>query len=83
MKKNSERKYIKIRGANEHNLKNIDVDIPRDEFVVLTGPSVCYDLYGGTEALYGVTFLLCKTILRADGKAECGEDRGAVPGDLH
>lgn len=35
MKKKSERKYIKIRGANEHNLKNIDVDIPRDEFVVL------------------------------------------------
>ena len=34
-----ERKYIKIRGANEHNLKNIDVDIPRDEFVVLTGLS--------------------------------------------
>ena len=39
MKKKSERKYIKIRGANEHNLKNIDVDIPRDEFVVLTGLS--------------------------------------------
>ncbi|MGN0348878.1 MAG: excinuclease ABC subunit UvrA [Roseburia sp.] len=35
----SERKYIKIRGACEHNLKNIDVDIPRDEFVVLTGLS--------------------------------------------
>jgi len=34
-----ERKYIKIRGANEHNLKNIDVDIPRNEFVVLTGLS--------------------------------------------
>ena len=33
------RKYIKIRGANEHNLKCIDVDIPRDEFVVLTGLS--------------------------------------------
>lgn len=33
------RKYIKIRGANEHNLKGIDVDIPRDEFVVLTGLS--------------------------------------------
>ena len=32
-----QRKYIKIRGANEHNLKCIDVDIPRDEFVVLTG----------------------------------------------
>lgn len=39
MKKSTERKYIKIRGANEHNLKNIDVDIPRDEFVVLTGLS--------------------------------------------
>ena len=35
----SERKYIKIRGANEHNLKNINVDIPRNEFVVLTGLS--------------------------------------------
>ncbi|MST74760.1 excinuclease ABC subunit UvrA [Roseburia sp. MUC/MUC-530-WT-4D] len=34
-----QRKYIKIRGANEHNLKNIDIDIPRDEFVVLTGLS--------------------------------------------
>lgn len=31
--------YIKIRGAKEHNLKNISVDIPRDEFVVLTGLS--------------------------------------------
>ncbi|MDE6844433.1 MAG: excinuclease ABC subunit UvrA [Lachnospiraceae bacterium] len=33
------REYIKIRGANEHNLKNINVDIPRNEFVVLTGLS--------------------------------------------
>ncbi|MCD7725473.1 MAG: excinuclease ABC subunit UvrA [Clostridiales bacterium] len=33
------REYIKIRGANEHNLKGIDVDIPRNEFVVLTGLS--------------------------------------------
>ena len=31
--------FIKIRGANEHNLKNIDIDIPRDELVVLTGLS--------------------------------------------
>lgn len=31
--------YIRIRGAREHNLKGIDVDIPRDEFVVLTGLS--------------------------------------------
>ena len=34
-----QRKYIKIRGASEHNLKSIDIDLPRDEFVVLTGLS--------------------------------------------
>lgn len=34
-----EREYIKIRGAKEHNLKNIDLDIPRNELVVLTGLS--------------------------------------------
>jgi len=33
------REYIKIRGAREHNLKSIDVDIPRNEFVVFTGLS--------------------------------------------
>ena len=33
------KKYIKIKGANEHNLKNIDLSIPRDSFVVLTGLS--------------------------------------------
>ncbi len=34
-----ERKYIKIRGAKEHNLKGIDIDIPRNELIVLTGLS--------------------------------------------
>ena len=38
-KKMHPREYIKIRGANEHNLKNINVDIPRNELVVLTGMS--------------------------------------------
>ena len=33
------KQYIKIRGANEHNLKNISVDIPRNELVVFTGLS--------------------------------------------
>ena len=33
------REYIKIRGASEHNLKHIDLNIPRNEFVVLTGLS--------------------------------------------
>ena len=39
VRKAEKKQYIKIRGANEHNLKNIDVDIPRNELVVLTGLS--------------------------------------------
>lgn len=35
----AEKQFIKIRGASEHNLKHINVDIPRDKFVVLTGLS--------------------------------------------
>lgn len=39
MEKGKYRQYIRIKGANEHNLKNISVDIPRNELVVLTGLS--------------------------------------------
>lgn len=35
----SQKRVIQIKGASEHNLKNIDIEIPRDEFVVLTGLS--------------------------------------------
>ena len=38
-KMDNKKNYIRIKGANEHNLKNLDINIPRDEFVVLTGLS--------------------------------------------
>ena len=36
---NDKKRFIRIRGANENNLKNLSIDIPRDQFVVLTGLS--------------------------------------------
>ena len=39
MSEKNNRQYIRIRGANEHNLKNVDLNIPRNELVVLTGLS--------------------------------------------
>ena len=35
----AESKFIKVRGAREHNLKNVDIDIPRDTLTVITGLS--------------------------------------------
>ena len=47
-----EKKYIRIRGAKEHNLKNIDVDIPRNELVVLTGLSGSGKSYLAFDTIY-------------------------------
>ena len=70
------RQFIKIRGANENNLKNLDVDIPRNELVVLTGLSG-----SGKSSLAFDT--ICQTVSGADGETQCGEYRGVVSGDFH
>jgi len=33
------KQFLKVRGANEHNLKNVDIDIPKDQLIVMTGVS--------------------------------------------
>ena len=86
-----ERKYIRIRGASEHNLKHIDVDIPRDEFVVLTGlsgsgkSSLAFDtIYAEGQRRYmESSVILCKAVLRTDGETECRENRRFVSGNFH
>ena len=60
------KQFIKIRGANEHNLKNITLDIPRNELVVLTG------LSGSGKSSLAFD-LLCPAVFGADGEAGCGE----------
>ena len=61
------KQYIKIRGANEHNLKNITLNIPRGELVVLTG------LSGSGKSSLAFDIFLCQTIFGSDGEAGCGE----------
>ena len=60
-KSKDNRQFITIRGANEHNLKNVDLKIPRNELVVLTGlsgsgkSSLAFDtIYAENEPLMSV-----------------------------
>ena len=49
---NDKKRFIRIRGANENNLKNLSVDIPRDQFVVLTGLSGSGKSYLAFDTIY-------------------------------
>ena len=71
---------IIIKGANEHNLKNIDLTIPRDKLVVLTGlsgsvkSSLAFDtIYAEGQRRYMESLSsYAKTVSGPDGKARCG-----------
>ena len=85
----SKKNCIRIRGANEHNLKNVDVDIPRDALVVFTGlsgsgkSSLAFDtIYAEGQRRYGIAIVLCALAFGTDGEAECGKDRRTFSGDF-
>ncbi len=73
----AEQKFIEVRGAREHNLKNVDVDIPRDQFVVITGlsgsgkSSLAFDtIYAEGQRRYVEKSLsLCAAVSGSNGQA--------------
>lgn len=87
----TQKDYIDIKGAREHNLKGIDVKIPRNKMVVLTGlsgsgkSSLAFDtIYAGrTAKVYGVVVFLCETVPWADGEAKRGEYFRTFPCYFH
>ncbi len=84
-------KNISIRGAREHNLKNVDVEIPRDTLTVLTGlsgsgkSSLAFDtIYAEGQRRYvEIAVGLCPPVPGTDAEAGCRPYRGPVAGDLH
>ena len=77
--------FIKIRGANEHNLKNIDLDIPRDKMVVLTGLSGSGKSSLAFDTIYaeGQRRYMESLSPGTDGETECGGYRRAFAGNFH
>ena len=70
------KEMIRIKGARENNLKNIDLEVPRNQFVVFTGlsgsgkSSLAFDtIYAEGQRRYMES--LCKTVLGTDGETGC------------
>ena len=86
-----EQEFIKIRGAKEHNLKNIDVDIPRNKMVVLTGlsgsgkSSLAFDtIYAEGQRRYMESLSsYARQFLGQMEKPDVETDRRIVPGYLY
>ena len=84
-------KDICIKKANENNLKNMSVTIPRDKMVVITGisgsgkSSLAFDtIYAEGQRRYIESLSsYARQFLGADGKAGCRDDRRAVACDLN
>ena len=80
-----------VRGAREHNLQDVSLDLPRDRLIVFTGlsgsgkSSLAFDtIYAeGPAPLRGVAVRLRPSIPRADGQARRRLHRGALAGHLH
>ena len=72
--------YIEVFGAREHNLKNIDISIPKNKLVVFTGvsgsgkSSLAFDtIYNEGQRRYMESFsCLCPAVYWRYGKARCG-----------
>ncbi len=88
--RNIDRKYITIEGARENNLKNINVKIPRDKFVVVTGLSGSGKSSLAFDTIYAEgrddTWSRCPPMRDSSlDRLEAGrrEDRGTFPCNLH
>ena len=86
-----DQRVLAVRGAREHNLKNVDLVIPRDRLVVFTGPvrvgqvvaRVRHDLRRGPAPLCREPVGLCAPVPRDDAEAGRRPDRRALAGHLH
>lgn len=81
--------FIRIRGARTHNLKNIDLDLPRDKLIVITGlsgsgKSSLASTPSTPRAKAGTKSrsAYARQFLSVSGKARCGPRRGLLAGDL-
>ena len=86
----TQKDFIDIKGAREHNLKGIDVKIPRNKMVVLTGlsgsgkSSLAFDtIYAEGQRRYMVSVILCQTVPWSDGETECREYIWSVSGHFY